>query len=131
NGMKTTFHQLVLTFLLLAFIQISNAQTKYLWATTTIGGTLGYGTILQGDSDGSNFHVVYAFDQTNGAQPIGNMAVTASGLLYGITVRGGYEDSCVIYTYDPATGTYTKIYDDMFLPVNGDIPVGGLTLCPN
>ena len=125
--MKTKF---LLLLLVLVVVQIANAQTKYLWATASTGGPNGWGTILQADSDGSNFHVVYAFDSTNGSSPRGGMGVDANGVLYGSTSTGGYGDSCVIYTYDPTTGTYTKIYDDELTPLSGVVPVGGLTAYP-
>ena len=73
------------------------AQQKNLWATATEGGAYGYGTILKGDSAGTNFAVVHSFDQTNGSYPIGKMAIAGNGIIYIVTELGGIDDSCTVW----------------------------------
>ncbi len=106
-------------------IHTIQAQQRSLWATAVEGGMYGYGTILRGEADGSNFHRVYSFDDTVGRYPIGKM-VMVNGKLYIVCVLGGEGDSCTICTYDTATGVATKLYDfDLHQP-DGYIPRGGL-----
>jgi uncharacterized repeat protein (TIGR03803 family) len=121
--------------LLIAFIvfaQFTNAQiVRKLWGTATDGGALGNGTIIEGDSTGNGFHVVYSMDQIHGRTPEGNLVQAGNGKLYGITVNGGPADSCCLFTYDPRTHTYTDVYDFDTDWDNGDYPMWGMTLATN
>ncbi len=87
------------------------AQAPRLWMTSSWGGAMNWGTILKGDSTGTNFQVMYEFDNTNGAQPMGKLCLANNGKLYGVTWLGGYGDSCVCFEYDTSTNVYTKFFD--------------------
>ncbi len=91
---------------------------------TTTGGSHGFGTIFRMNHDGTGFQVVYAFDSTNGAGPRGTLIKTHNGRLFGMTQRGGSNNSGVIFTVDPVTGIYTKLVD--FNGTNGSSPFGDL-----
>ena len=62
-----------LTLSLAIFVVAAKAQAPQLWGTCETGGAFSAGTIIKSDSTGSNFQVVYSFDQTNGAWPLGNL----------------------------------------------------------
>ena len=117
--------------LLLGIIQSANTQSKHLWATTSTGGAHGWGTILESDSVGNGFHTVYSFDYTNGSFGVGRMAKGNDGKLYGVTLRGGFGNSCVLYSYDPSNGNYVKLYDYEAHLAGGAIPYAGVILAGN
>lgn len=114
---------------LLLFIGTAGyAQTKFLFGSTTTGGSMGYGTLVQGDSDGTNFHTVYNYDETNGSYPIGKMAQAGNGKVYVVTELGGTDGSCTVGTYDPETCIFEKIHDFMDDATTGAVPVCGSIL---
>ncbi len=100
-----------LTLLSVCYTTFLLAQSSTLWGTCGWGGAMGWGAIVKGNSDGTNFQSVYSFDNTNGAEPMGGLCMANNGHLYGVTYLGGYGDSCVCFEYDTATGVYTKFYD--------------------
>ncbi len=102
-----------------------------LWAAATTGGTNGYGTILKGDSTGHNFTVVHNFAKTDssnpdGSFPVGKMAVANNGVIYFVTELGGVADSCTICKFDPATNTFTMIYQFYANFYAGGVPTAGI-----
>jgi uncharacterized repeat protein (TIGR03803 family) len=113
--------------LLILSVQYGNAQ-KHLWATASDGGSLGYGTILKADSTGTNFQAVAAFNYSNGSYPQGTFALAPDGELYSATRRGSIANSCVLYKFNTAANTITKMYDFMSAPQYGAIPYSGLIL---
>jgi uncharacterized repeat protein (TIGR03803 family) len=60
----------------------------------------------------------------NGTIPKGSLTV-AGGKFYGMTSKGGLNNSGVIFEWNPTTATYSKIFD--FSSVNGSNPAGSLT----
>jgi uncharacterized repeat protein (TIGR03803 family) len=95
---------------IILFLSTSFCQAQHLWATTTQGGDSNSGTLLEADSNGTNFHVVCSFVNSKGAYPQGDL-VMAEGQIYGVTQFGGYGDSCVIFSYDTVANTYSDIYN--------------------
>jgi uncharacterized repeat protein (TIGR03803 family) len=97
-----------------------------LYGTTATGvGASSNGVIFSFDPSTSTYKVVYNFDGTNGAQP--QAALTLSGgLFYGTTVTGvGASVNGVIFSFDPSTSNYTKLYD--FAAATGANPIAALT----
>jgi uncharacterized repeat protein (TIGR03803 family) len=115
------------TITLLILCTTCYAQNHHLWATARYGGTNGRGGIFVADSAGNNFHSVYNCD-ARGSEPTGNVVMADNGLLYGTTMTGGYHDSCVIYTYDEPTGTFTSIYEFLLQPDSGYTSHDGLMI---
>ena len=72
------------------------------------------------DGSGNYLHSVYSFDNINGTAPIGGLTLAGNGKLYGATLLGGYNNSCVIFSYNPSTGIATNIYDFAAFPQYGD-----------
>lgn len=56
--------------------------------------------------------------------------IELNGALYGLTTRGGINDSGVLFRFDISTGTYTKKLD-FNSSTNGKYPYGSLVQTPN
>lgn len=66
----------------------------------------------------------------NGAYPTSGIVQANNRKLYGMTRDGGAVDQGVVYQFDPATNTYTKLLDFDY-NTNGAKPLGSLTLADN
>ena len=72
---------------------------------------------------------LYDFSSDNGAQPSGSLIQANDGKLYGMTSFGGEINAGVIFSFDPVTSTYTKLFD--FDNDRGANPSGSLLQTPN
>ena len=88
-----------------------------LYGTTKGGGAYGAGTVFKIDRTGSET-VLYSFNPgngTDGLQPSGNLARDAAGNLYGTTLEGGDQNTCLnfgcgtVFKVDPS-GNETVLY---------------------
>jgi uncharacterized repeat protein (TIGR03803 family) len=108
------------------FIQASNGKLYY----TAVDGTSNdYGAIFSYDPSSSTNTRLKNFDSTNGAYPRGSLMQAIDGKIYGMTGGGGSNNYGVIFSFDPSTSTYTKLYD--FDNINGANPSGSLTQASN
>jgi len=89
-------------------IQATNGK---LYGMTYQGGSANYGVIFSYDISASQYSVLYNFDNTNGANPYGALTQASNGKLFGTTYNGGLNFGGVAFSYDIATGTYTKLTD--------------------
>lgn len=116
-------------FVLALFFNLSNALAQSadaeVWGTTSSGGANSNGTIFKIDCSG-NHVVVYEFPNaaTNGSAPVGSLMQHSNGLIYGVANTGGTNNLGVIFSIDPATSTYAKLYD--FNATSGQNPEGSL-----
>jgi uncharacterized repeat protein (TIGR03803 family) len=69
------------------------------------------------------------FDDINGRSPKANFIQATDGKLYSMTSAGGSSGVGVIFSYDPANGTYTKLKD--FDKTNGKNASGNLIQANN
>jgi uncharacterized repeat protein (TIGR03803 family) len=69
----------------------------YLYAPAKEGGSFGHGTVFRMSLDASRLNSIYQFDGANGSKPFGELAIDASGFLYGMTEAGGLYNKGVIY----------------------------------
>ncbi|MBP6732865.1 MAG: T9SS type A sorting domain-containing protein [Chitinophagales bacterium] len=97
-------------FLFFLFNQAS-AQLHNFVVTTRKGGDFNKGAFFVADSNGNNFHKVYSFKTADGSEPEGDLVFDQNGIVYGVTLFGGAGDSCVIYSFDLNTNTYTLEHD--------------------
>lgn len=80
--------------------------------------------IFSFDPSTSAYTKLYEFNNTDGSGPQGSLLQASDGLLYGMTAQGGSNNGGVIFSFDPSSSTYTKLYDfDDF--INGQ-PLGNL-----
>ncbi|MBP6912014.1 MAG: hypothetical protein KBB88_02335, partial [Candidatus Pacebacteria bacterium] len=97
------------------------------YGMTNTGGTDGVGVIFSYDpsNTGSEYDVLYEFDDTTGSYPYGSL-VESNGVFYGMTNTGGTDDAGVIFSYDPSnTGSeYDVLYE--FDDTTGSYPYGSL-----
>ncbi len=82
----------------------------------------GYGVIFSFDPASSTYTKLIDFDGTNGSRPEGSLKQASDGKLYGMTQSGGSSGYGVIFSFDPAFSTYTKLKD--FDGTNGAKPIG-------
>lgn len=96
-----------------------------LYGFTTEGGTFNKGVIFSYDVISAQYTLLFNFDGTlNGAHPKGKLLLANNGLLYGVTSKGGATDGGVLFSFNIATSTYSKLYDFTFAA--GIEPDGGL-----
>jgi uncharacterized repeat protein (TIGR03803 family) len=70
-------------------------------------------------------HHDFALNYADGDIPFGGLMAADDCKFYGTTVAGGADSSGVLYSFDPATNTYTKLFD--FTDSTGTDPIGELT----
>jgi len=104
-----------------------------LFGTTTVGGSAGYGTIFQVNTDGSDFNTLYTF--TNGVDGSTPMAplLFADGVLYGTASAGGESDYGTVFAISVEATNFSALYAftngaDGARPESGLLLAGG-ALC--
>jgi uncharacterized repeat protein (TIGR03803 family) len=115
----------------LAFFMLSCLlKAQSLYTTTSIGGN-GGGTISRLDLPTGTLTADFAFDTEDGGYPAwySRPVQAADGKLYGMTYLGGSYRNGSIFSYSPATGAYSKLYDFDFQ--NGGQPSGSLIQAAN
>jgi len=96
-----------------------------LYGVTNTGGVNGRGVIFSFDPANSNYNKIHDFDGTNGQYPMSGLMMANDEKMYGITELGGSNSNeGVIYSFDPATSIYLKLFD--FNSVMGASPTGRL-----
>ncbi len=109
----------------------AHAQAPQLWGMTTAGGANNKGTLFRVNTDGTDFTVEHHFSETSGYAPEGTLCQAENGKLYGTTNQGGAGSPAAgtLFSFDPATGTYTTLVD--FTITNGGYGWSGLTATPS
>ncbi len=99
-----------------------------LYGTTDKGGDEGYGLLYAYDIVNKTLTALLHFDQNTGNR-INTPLRYHKGLLYGVAQRG--IDKGVIFSFDPASRTHTKVlsfpHDDIDIGTN---PAGGVLITP-
>jgi uncharacterized repeat protein (TIGR03803 family) len=111
-----------------------------LYGTTNSGGAFDGGTVFQLVPDGNGNwteHVLYSFcasaNCSDGGEPVGGLVFDSAGNLYGTTVRGGSQDSGVVFQLTPGAGgkwTENVLYNFCTLQncADGSYPIATLIL---
>ena len=86
-------------------------QGGNVYFSTATGGTGGFGKILRYDPSVPSTTAVHSFSNANGFEPFAGMVVGTDGLLYGTTNAGGTNQNGVLFSFNTATSTYTKLKD--------------------
>src|SRR5580700_8951358 len=114
---KTTWlamRPLSYSFSLFLFLSSWNgvfAQTK-IYGSTALGGANGVGVLYSMNTDGTNYQVLYNFQNSpDGGVPYGKMIPGPGGKLYGATAIGGALGSGALYSWDTVAQVYSKLID--------------------
>lgn len=67
-------------------------------------------TISKYDPATGNFSAVHRFDDA-GPENVTTLMMAANGKLYGTTSTGGSQNEGMIFSFDPATNTFVKLFD--------------------
>ncbi|GAA4804969.1 hypothetical protein GCM10023330_09240 [Litoribaculum gwangyangense] len=106
------------------------AQEKAIIGVTS-GNTNNLGTIFKTDINGDNFTVLQQLAFKYEGEYPGNIKLCEyNGVFYGTTDQGGANDSGVIFSYNPVTEEYLKLFDFEYT-VSGSSPSFGLILANN
>ncbi len=111
-----------------SLIQASDGK---LYGMTSQGGTgKNVGVIFSYEPATATYTNLHVFDGTNGSSPLGSLMQASDGKLYGMTQKGGSTGGGVSFSFDPVTGTYTKLAD--FTGSNGSYPqyTSFVEVCP-
>jgi uncharacterized repeat protein (TIGR03803 family) len=108
-----------------------------LYGTTAFGGNGKFGTVFRLKPQATicgtvtcawNETVLFAFDGSNGNQPVGNIVFDAAGSLYGTTSYAGYGSGGTVYKLSPGSGGWTLAILHSFSSNDGNDPYGGVIL---
>jgi len=105
------------------------ASHEKLYGMTYNGGNNDAGVIFSFDPSSSTYIKLMDFDRINGANPYGSLIQARDGNMYGMTSSGGMNNFGVIFSFDPASFTYTKLID--FDSTDGAHPYGNLMQAGN
>ena len=100
-----------------------------LYGLTTYGGS-GYhgsggaGVLFSFDPTTSSYTELHEFDFASGSNPFGSLMQASDGKLYGTTLQGGNSNVGVIFSFDPVSISYDKLFDFDF--TTGSNPAGSL-----
>lgn len=123
----------------LVFVQIaillilSHSTTRaQLWGMTEKGGVDGAGTIFRLSSTGGSPTTTYSFQAENpGARPSHTQMIEGpDGIFYGVTSGGGSHNLGVLFSFDPATGEYSRRVDFTGMQTGAN-PYGYLIVAAN
>jgi uncharacterized repeat protein (TIGR03803 family) len=104
------------------------ANNGKLYGTAQYAGAHGGGTIFCLDTGTFSFSKLHDFSAIDGARPSGTLLPASDGKLYGTTWLGGTNNSGVLFSWEPFTNTFTKLFD--FDTATGRLPVDALVEGP-
>jgi uncharacterized repeat protein (TIGR03803 family) len=109
------------------YSQLLSLPNGMMYGTTRYGGITDNGTLFQYNPATNAFTTMVNFDAvtTKGADPTGSLCLL-NAKLYGVTHAGGPNFLGVIYVFDPAGPTYTKLAN--FSAATGSAPFGGMVV---
>jgi len=81
-----------------------------LYGTTGIGGTNGWGTLFEIDTDGTNFKKLYDISSAGGTM-VRSTLVLSGAYLYGTASEGGTSDLGTIFRFNKDGSGFEKLYD--------------------
>jgi uncharacterized repeat protein (TIGR03803 family) len=98
-----------------------------LYGMTSLGGTLGVGTLFKISTNGSGFQLVHTFTGTvtDGSQPNGSLIISNT-TLYGMTTAGGSNNVGCVFSVDTSGAGFQILHS--FSSTNTWGPTGDLTL---
>jgi len=107
----------------------TQASDNKLYGLTSLGGDNNDGVIFSFDPVSRDYTKLFDFNGANGSNPYGSLLQARDGKLYGMSWGGGNGNAGVIFSFDPASLSYTKLFDFDF--TNGSHPYGDLMQASN
>jgi uncharacterized repeat protein (TIGR03803 family) len=111
------------------------SKNGLLYGLVESGGPYHGGSIYSLDPATNTYKNLFYLDSTHGYSPFGSLTEALNNKLYGTTRYGGAHDAGVIFSFDPSTGIYAKLYDfnsgstatsDLYLASNGKLYGGAV-----
>jgi len=99
------------------------ASDDKLYGMTYDGGSNNAGVIFSFNVLTSTYTKLVDLNDNDGSNPYGSLMQANDGKLYGMTSGGGANDLGAIFSFDPATSSYTKLLD--YDGANGSTPYIG------
>jgi len=98
-----------------------------LFGTASMGGNLGLGTVFALSTNGTGYHVLYAFTGTNsdGANPTSGL-ILSGNTLYGTAASGGKWGYGTVFAVNTDGMGFTNLHS--FAGSDGSVPAAGLVL---
>ena len=109
-----------------SLVQAANGK---LYGMTYQGGANDSGTLFSFDPATNTQAKLIDFNTVRGAYPTGSLIQASNGKLYGMTYGGGSGNYGVIFSFDPSSNTFFKLFD--FDNTRGAYPFGSVTQASN
>jgi len=102
------------------FGSLTQASDGKLYSMTAYGGSSDAGVIFSFDASSSTYTRLKDFNGTDGYNPNGSLKQASNGKIYGMTSGGGSGLQGVIFSFDPSSSAFAKLWD--FQAFNGRNP---------
>jgi uncharacterized repeat protein (TIGR03803 family) len=89
----------------------------------------GNGSVIEYNLATKSLKAVYTLNELDGEGPYSSLIQGFNGSLYGMTAYSGTYNNGTIFSFNPSTAKFTKVYD--FDGVNGGRPSGNLLAASN
>lgn len=106
------------------YSQMLVAQDGKLYGMNNTGGQYNAGVMFTYDPATDTYTIVHQFNPATGGSGMGKLFQAPSGMIYGLGNDGGANNAGVVFSFDPATNTYTKKADLEFVATGG-LPLSG------
>ena len=103
---------------------LMQASNGLFYGLTKDGGINNVGVLFNFNPVGNVYTKLIDLDAINGANPYGSLLQAGNGLLYGLTPSGGVNGAGVLFSFNPASNNFIKLFD--FDGTNGANPFASL-----
>lgn len=87
------------------------ANNGFIYGTTVNGGLYGEGIIYKINPNTYAFTKIHDFISSTGVNCFEGLSISDDGILYGTTFEGGAAGGGVLFKFDPATETYSVLFN--------------------
>jgi len=96
-----------------ALVQMADGT---LWGSTTTGGTANVGSLFKTTTTGTFTNIRNLTSSTDGTTPIGALRLHSDNKFYGVCNAGSTQSRGSVFSIDPATSSFTRIYSFVVSP---------------
>jgi uncharacterized repeat protein (TIGR03803 family) len=105
--------------------KVAESSNGKLYGMTFKGGDFDKGIMFEFNPVSKVLSKIFSFDGPNfGSFPEGDL-IERNGKMYGLATKGGANDNGVIFSFDPITYTFVKLYE--FSGPDGSAPITSMT----